>query len=232
MVLEDHDLTAETAMLAFGAKPFACLGVLKRWRDMHTWAMSGELYRAMQSRLEPDALLPGELRSVHELGLMLTWERTWRRLAFTSDYERLMSEQLRKRATAPFREHLAFWRQRSGARLMSSAEIKVLRPGQPAAIRGTMDGVRVAATAALGVPWVLRVWARDLAVVEGAFVLDTEEGASDSGEVRVRAVRWEERSPGSWSPVAATAQVVADDEGRRHLEWDAGGSEAPPSPAS
>ncbi|MDQ3575111.1 MAG: hypothetical protein M3404_09370, partial [Actinomycetota bacterium] len=47
VVLEDHDLTAEAAMLAFGGKPFPCLGVLRRWRDMHTWAMSGELFETM-----------------------------------------------------------------------------------------------------------------------------------------------------------------------------------------
>ena len=220
VVLEDHDLTAETAMLAFGAKPFACLGVLRRWRDMHTWAMSGELFRAMQSRLDPEALLPGELRPVHELGLMLTWERTWRRSAFYADYERLLIDQLRKRALAPLREHLGYWRRYSSARLMSSVGVTVLRPGQSAAVTGTMDRVRVTATAALGVSWILRVWARGLAVVDGAFVLDVEEDLPESGEVRVRAVRWEERGDGSWSPVARLGRVSVDEEGRRRVEWD------------
>ena len=95
VVLEDHDLRAEEAMLAFGGKPFPCLGLLRRWRDMHTWAMSDELFRTMSARLGPEAVLPGPLEPVLELGLMLTWERTWRRSSFYTDYERLLREHLR-----------------------------------------------------------------------------------------------------------------------------------------
>ncbi len=218
-MLEDHDLTAEAAMLAFGGKPFPCLGVLRRWRDMHTWAMSGELFDAMSRRLGPGIVLPRELKPVHELGLMLTWERAWRRSSYYADYERLLHEQLRSRALPPLREHLGFWRKRSGARLLSSAEVRVLRPGQPPAISGTMDRVKVRATAALGVSWVLQVWGRGLALVGSAFVLEVIDEVPVDPALRVLAVRWEERAAGTWAPRAAPALVATGKEGEPSLVW-------------
>ncbi len=218
-MLENHDLTAEAAMLAFGGKPFPCLGVLRRWRDMHTWAMSGELFDAMSTRLGPGIVLPRELKPVHELGLMLTWERAWRRLSYYADYERLLHEQLRSRALPPLREHLGFWRKYSGARLLSSAEIRVLRPGQPPSMAGTMDSVRVRATAALGVSWALRVWGRGLALVGSAFVLDVIDEVPGDSALPVLAVRWEEHGGGTWAPRAAPALVATDIDGEPSLVW-------------
>jgi hypothetical protein len=209
-------------MLALGGKPFPCLGVLKRWRDMHTWAMSAELFHQMQARLGPDVVLPAELAPVHELGLMLTWERTWRRSAYYSEHERLLLEQLRKRALPALREHLVLWRSRSGARLISSAQVRVLRPGQPPAMEGSMDSVRVTATAALGVSWIHRVWGRGLAAVDDGFVLEVADEEASGDELAVRAVRWEEQRPGAWSPVIATARVGLDGDGRWRLRWDEG----------
>lgn len=218
VVLEDHDLTAETAMLAFGGKPFPCLGVLRRWRDMHTWAMSGELFETMSARLGSGTVLPVELKPVHELGLMLTWERTWRRSSYYTNYERLLLDQLRSRALPPLRQHLAIWRDRSGARLLSSVDLRVLRPGQSPSLAGTMDKVRVRANAALGVAWILRVWARGLALVGDAFVLDVDDPGPDQRPVEVQAVRWEERG-GSWSPRAGRATLEADAAGEAGLAW-------------
>ncbi len=219
VVLENHDLTAETAMLAFGAKPFACLGVLKRWRDMHTWAMSGELFRQMQARLGPEVLLPGDLAAAHELGLILTWERSWRRSSYYADYEGLLLEQVRKRALAPLRQHLDLWRQRSGSRLLSPPQVELLRPGQAPSLSGYMDKVRATATASLGVAWIHRVWGRGMALVDGAFLLDVEEELAAGSELRARAVRWEERQSGTWVPVAAGGRVAVE-EGRHRLWWD------------
>lgn len=219
VVLEDHDLRAETAMLAFGGKPFPCLGVLRRWREMHTWAMSVELFRTMSASLGPEVVLPGPLEPVHQLGLMLTWERTWRRSSFYTDYERLLLEQLRTRALPPLREHLGLWRKRGGARLLSSVEVQVLRPGRVPSVVGTMDRVRVRATAAVGVSWILRVWARGLASVDDAFVLDVWDEGTDETAVQVTAVRWEEDQGGVWSPRALPARVVRDGSGNRSLVW-------------
>ena len=230
VVLEDHDLGAEEAMLAFGGRPCACLEVLHRWRDMRSWAMSVGLFQQMQARLGPANLpVPQELLPVQELTLLLTWERSWRRWGRSSDYERLVGEELRKRALGPLREHLAVWRQRAGARLVSPPQVRVLRPGQRPRLLGSIDRVRATATAVLGVPWVLRVWARGIAVVDDAFVLEvTEEPEETYGETsgaRVLAARWQAQPSGVWAPVAGPARVRGQGEGRR-LDWE--GETSPP----
>lgn len=219
VVLEDHDLTAETAMLAFGGAPCPCLGVLWRWRDMHTWAMSGQLFQTMSDRLGTERVLPPELKPVHELGLMLTWERRWRRSSYYTAHERLLLEQLRSRALPPLRDHIGHWRKRSGARLVSSVDVEVLRPGRSPTLVGAMDPVRVRAVASVGVSWVLSVWARGLALVDGAFVLEAEDEVGGEDAVPVRAVRWEEHGGRSWAPRSAPARVVLGDDREPHLVW-------------
>lgn len=225
MILEDHDLAAEAAVLAFGGRPFPCLDVLKRWRDLHTWAMSGQLLREMEARVGSDnpVVLP-ELAPRHELGLLLTWERSWRRSRYFSDHQRLLEEQLRKRALGPLRQHLGYWKQRSGARLLSSVSIDVRRPGQSPQLRGSMNRVKVTATAGLTVGWVLDVWARGLALLDQAFVLEVVPQRGPGRPLTVRAVRWREESPGNWAPVVGSARVGVDPQGVRRLAWEEGGA--------
>lgn len=220
LVLEDHDLEAERTMLLLGGEPCACLRVLHLWRDLFSWAMSGEIFRQMESRLGPGGhfLAPGDLREVHELALLLTWQRRWRRSAYFSDHERLLREQLRKRALGPLRDHLTLWRQRVGSRLMSSVDVSVARPDEAPSLEGSMDRVKATATARLGVDWLLRVWARGLAVVSDAFVLEVEETNGSPTPV-VRAVRWEEEAPGRYAPVAGPARLGRDGDGGWRLTW-------------
>ena len=221
--LEDHDLSAERTMLAFGGDTPACLQVLQLWRNLHSWAMSAELLHQMQARLGPDVLLaPGDLKRVHDLGLLLTWERAWRRSAYFSDHGRLLHEQIRARAMAPLRQHLRWWMPRHGCRRISSVAIEVLRRGQRPAIHGQMDSVGVRATAVLGAGWLVQVWARGLDVVEGGFVLEVVEDDVDGvpGLARVRAARWEEQGPGWVAPVSAPALVQRKPGGEWSLEWE------------
>ena len=221
--LEDHDLGAERTMLAFGGETPACLQVVTLWRNLHSWAMSGQLLQQMQARLGPDVLLaPGDLRRVSDLGLLLTWEREWRRSAYYSDHGRLLAEQLRARAMAPLREHLKSWMARNGSRRISKLDLELGRHGQPSSLRGQMDSVGVRATATLGVRWLVEVWARGLDVVDGAFVVEVtgEQVRSVPEMARVRAVRWEQQAAGWAAPVAARALVQRLPEGDWRLEWE------------
>lgn len=221
--VEDHDLAAERTMLAFGGETPACLQVVTLWRNLHSWAMSGQLLRQMQTRLGPEVLLaPGDLRRVSDLSLLLTWEREWRRSRYYSDHGRLLAEQLRARATAPLREHLKFWLAANGSRRISKLDLDLGRPGQPPVIRGQMDSVGVRAGATLGVRWLVQVWARGLDVVDGAFVLEVAgDPVRTVPEVaRVRAVRWEQEGPGRWGPVAAPALAQRLPAGDWCLEWE------------
>ncbi|HET7487734.1 MAG TPA: hypothetical protein VFJ85_07375 [Acidimicrobiales bacterium] len=219
---EDHDLSAERAMLAFGGETPECLQVLTLWRNVHSWAMSGELLQHMQSRLGPEVLLaPGDLRRVSDLSLLLTWEREWRRRRYFSDHGRILAEQLRQRAMPPLRDHLKYWMARHGSRRLSKVELELGRHNQPAVVRGHMDSVGVRASATLGVQWLVQVWARGLEVVDGALVLEVvEEQVHGTPEVaRVRAVRWERQGAGVF-PVAATALVQRLPAGEWRLEWE------------
>lgn len=221
--IRDHDLAAERTMLAFGGDTPACLQVMTLWRNLHSWAMSGQLLQQMQSRLGPDVLLaPGDLRRVSDLSLLLTWEREWRRSAYYSDHGRLLYEQLRARAMAPLREHLKSWLASNGSRRISKLDLELGRPGQPASVRGQMDSVGVRANATLGVRWLVEVWARGLDVVDGAFVLEVagEPVRSVPEVVRVHAVRWDPHDAGWWAPVVAPALVQRLPAGDWRLEWE------------
>jgi hypothetical protein len=223
VVLEDHDLGAERAMLALGGEPCACLRVLQGWRNLHSWSMSAELFRQMTARLgEGSILAPGDLAPVHELGLLLTWERTWKRSAWFSGHERLLREQVARRALGPLRRHLDVWRDRVGSRRISAVEVHVQRPGRPAVLVGSMDRIGTKATATLGTAWVLRVWGRGLAVVGGAFVLDAVEEEEGTGELRARAVRWEEQAGGVFAPAPAPAAIRPTEAGGWELAWEDG----------
>lgn len=219
VVLEDHDVGAERAMLAFGGELPACLKVLQLWRNLHSWAMSIELFRQVQKSLGPAALLaPGELAARNQLGLMLTWERAWRNSAWFSDHGRLLHEHLRADVTALLREHLKYWMAERGCRRISSAVLEV-PPGEPPSLRGQMDTVGVRATVSLGAGWVVQVWGRGLALVDGAFVLEVVGHDEHGAAVLVRAVRWDEAEPGVFRPVAAPARVRRDDAGAWRLTW-------------
>ncbi len=178
----------------------------------------------MQARVGADPLLaPGPLAAVRELGLLLTWERAWRRSSYFSDHGRLLLEQLRARAQDPLREHLRFWMRRHGCRRISSLDVQLQRRGQEATLSGEMDSVGVRARASLGTAWVLGVWARRLAVVDGAFVVEVagEPGAEPpSPEVlTVRAARWEQQRGGRSSPVLAPARAQRGGDGAWALTW-------------
>lgn len=223
--LEDHDLAAERTMLAFGGETPACLQALQLWRNLHTWAMSGQLLAQMQSRLGPGGLLvPGDLQRVHQLGLLLTWDRAWRHRRYFSDHGRLLDEELRQRALPPLKEHLRRWMPEFGTRRISGIELKVQRRGQQAGLHGQMDTIGVRVTAVLGASWVLQVWARGLQLVDGAFVVEVtdEEVGGDPGVSRVRAVRWERQRAGWAAPVGAPALVRPADDGGWDLQWEDG----------
>lgn len=224
VILEDHDVGAERAMLAFGGELPECLKVLQLWRNLHSWAMSIELFRQVQSSLGPTALLgPGELAARNQLGLMLTWDRAWRRGAYFSEHGRLLSEHIRPEALALLREHLKFWMAERGCRRISSAVLEVPPRARPS-LQGQMDSVGVRATVSLGATWVVQVWGRGLALVDGAFVLEVLGHAENGAAVLVLAVRWDEAEPGVFGPVAAPARVRRDAAGAWRLTWE------PPEP--
>lgn len=233
IVLEDHDLDAERTLVLLGGAPCACLTVLDLWRNLFSWAMSAEMFRQMDARLGPGSnlLAPGDLREIHELALLLTWQRRWRLSAYFSDHERLLLEQVRKRALPPLKEHVARWRQRAGSRLLSTVDVKVARTADSCRLDGSLDRVRATATASLDVWWVIRVWTQGVVTVDDAFVLEVVDAGSGADDIGVRAAMWKERTAGSgrYEPVARYARLRRDDSGAWQLSWEE--TRAAPSPA-
>ncbi len=226
LVLEDHDLAAERTMEVFGGEPCVCMRVLRLWQDQ--FGMPPELFAQLQTWLGANAFLaPTELSVVRELGMVLSWEREWRRTFYMNrKHEQLLQRQLKERATPALRQHLTHWKERSGARVVGAATVQVLRSDQPSALSGRMDRVAVRASASLVPRWITDVWVKGIAVVDGAFVLEVADAVSRS-DLRVRAVRWEPGDGGVLNPVDAAATLSYRGQAWR-LAWGDGVPPAPP----
>jgi hypothetical protein len=225
LVLEAHDLAAERTMEVFGGEPCVCMRVLKVWQEQ--FGMPPDVFAQMQNWLGPNAFLaPPELATVRELGMVLSWEREWRRTFYMNrKHERLLQGQLKERATPPLRRHLAHWKERSGARVVGAATVQVLRSDQPSTVSGRMDRVAVRASASLVPRWITDVWVKGIAVVDDAFVLEVVDAVSRT-DLRVRAARWEPDAGGAHNAVDAPATLSYRGQAWR-LAWD---DRVPPAP--
>ncbi|MDQ6909501.1 MAG: hypothetical protein M3Z84_01755 [Actinomycetota bacterium] len=213
LVLEDHDLSAENALLAFGGEPCACMQALRLWR--HQFGMPPDLFSSMQKYLGADAALaPRELSLPRELGMDLSWDRAWRRSSFLErKQERLLQAALRERALPLFREHLTLEKQRHGCRVISGAQVRIAPSIAEVTVAGEMDKVAVRATVELNASWLVQIWPRGLGLVDGAFVVELVEDSYDAP--LVRAVRWDGPSGARRVPLLAPARVT---DGR--LAWE------------
>jgi hypothetical protein len=95
-------------------------------------------------------------------------------------------------------------------------------------MEGRMDSVSVSATVTVSSAWVVDVWARGIAVVDGAFVLEVlgpAAGAAGTVGAKVKAVRWRPKrgEPNVAEPAVVKAEVVPTGEGWSLVEPDAGG---------
>jgi hypothetical protein len=227
-VLHAHDLTAERARLVLGGEPSACLRALRMWRDQ--FGMPPEIFGQMPSWLGDDAFLaPREMELPRRLGMTLSWIRSWKRWAYLDKHGRLLDEEAKERALGPFRQHLNEERQRFGSRVISGASVQVVPDHQPASVTGQMNKVSVRAAVTLHPNWLVDVWPRGLAVVDGAFVLEVLEQSWTAP--RVRAVRWDDRPGGTRAPVVSAASVSQGPEGSWHLAWGAADAPEKAAPA-
>jgi hypothetical protein len=216
--LHDHDLGAERAMLVLGGEPCACLRALRMWRDQ--FGMPPEAFDRMQEWLGENAVLaPRELELPRQLGMMLSWARSWRHWRYLDKHGRLLQGRARELALPLFRQHLLAERQRFGSRVISAATVDIVPDTAVAGVTGQMDRVKVTASATLHPSWLVEVWPRGFAVVDGHFVVAVLEDAWD--RPLVRAVRWDDREGRIRKPVTAPARLEAVDGGWQ-LAWEGG----------
>lgn len=99
-----------------------------------------------------------------------------------------------------------------------SVDCRLAVDGATPAVNGTLSFMRADATARLPLSWLVTVWSRGLAVVDGCFILNARGGPE---EAEVAAVRWERRTPFAAEAVTAPARVSRDGDGDGvwRLEW-------------
>jgi hypothetical protein len=211
--LEDHDLGSERAMLVLGGEPCACLRALRLWGAQ--FGMAPEQFTQMQRWLGADAALaPKEFEVPRQVGMALSWERSWKSAVYLDKHGKLIERQLRDLALPAVRSHLIAEKQRFGARTVRRIELHAVPAGRPLALHGQMDSVAVSATVTLSSDWLVHVWSRGMGVVDGAFVLEVLGPGPEPDSATVRAVLWKplERNPGVAEPAAivANARRTAD----------------------
>jgi hypothetical protein len=221
IVLDDHDLSAERGMLAFGGEMCECMRVLAMWVEQ--FRMSSDQFLSQRKWLGPHAhLAPAAYDLQRRLAMILTWERSWRTASYVNDKEaRLLDVELKDKALEPLRRHLTAWKQRTGARVVSGCQVALVPSSVAATVEGTMDRVAMRAAARLHARWVVDVWPRGIAVVEDAFVVELIKAVSVD-DLRVLAVRWKPSGTGTWATVAEEASVRRDagGDGQWRLTWD------------
>ncbi|MGI9021779.1 MAG: hypothetical protein ACR2HV_00830 [Acidimicrobiales bacterium] len=216
-VLHDHDLSSERAMLVLGGEPSPCLRALRMWRDQ--FGMPPEIFAQMHTWLGDDAVLaPPEMDLPRQLGMTLSWARSWRHWRSLDKHGRLLQEQAHVLALPLFREHLLLERQRFGCRVISSAKVQIVADTDVVGVTGKMDKVRVAAAVTLHPSWLVEVWPRGFAVVDGAFVIDVAEDSLTTP--LVRAARWDDREAGLRKPVTVLARLARGADGQWGLSWE------------
>jgi hypothetical protein len=126
---------------------------------------------------------------------------------------------LTARAAPAIEASMRAWRGRLADHHLVTVEGWIARPGETPNLCGLMDDAGGWAAACLPLYWLVDVWARGIAVVDGCFVLDVRGDRGTGDPLPVSAVRWERRLPAGSTPVVEPAVVVRV-EGGWHLRWD------------
>ena len=216
LVLEEHDLTAERTMLVFGGELCECMRVLEMWVEQ--FRMPPDLFVKLRSWLGPNAdLAPIEFDLHRRLGMIMSWDRAWRAtFHFRVKQAQMLEIELKDKALAPLRQHLNAWKPKTGARVVSGCQVVLIPATEEPMVDGATDGVAMKAVARLHARWVIDVWARGIALVDDAYVVEIDDVVS-ANDLKVLATRWEPTSGGRWAARKRPARVWQD--AGRGGEW-------------
>jgi hypothetical protein len=110
------------------------------------------------------------------------------------------------------------WRGRLSRHHFLAVESWIAAPAEAPTVCGLMDDAGGWAAASLPLLWLVDVWSRGVAVVDGCFVLEVHAEDETGDRLSVTAARWERRLPTGSTPVVEAAVVVRTDGGWR-LRW-------------
>ena len=113
------------------------------------------------------------------------------------------------------------WKPKTGARVVSGCQVALIPATEEPGIDGTTDGVALKAVGRLHARWIIDVWARGIALVDDAYVVELVEARSVD-DLDVLATRWEPASPGKWVAAKRPAHVRRDpvSGGEWRLTWE------------
>lgn len=219
LVLEDHDLAAEQALHGLGGEKTACVEVLEEWRALNARAALEELPRLLwpaRPRGETSAI-PEALRVVAGLAAIVRCERHWDDADFPENARRVVATELNRCFESAVRSSLAFVRD-GRANVRVRARTEMVAASEPASISVEVSPARreVRMAAALPITWLLEVWGRGIASVDGRVVVEAAEHTAD--RIAAAAIHWD-----GGTPHLATVWLVRSDEG-----WHAHPADPPP----
>lgn len=176
VVLADHDLPAERALVGLGGEPVPCLAVLDAWR--HATLATFEVPAGTRALMQRHGRVPSwvveldpGLADARLLSLAVGYERAWRRRQPFVSGRDLVENMLRDRAAPALNR----WIERSGSvgRVPVQLSCNMLPPsrGEPSVDAWLQGGALVVAVW-LRPDWLRRVWLPGLASHDGLFVLD------------------------------------------------------------
>jgi hypothetical protein len=222
LVLEAHDLTAERTMLVFGGELCQCMRVLEMWVEQ--FRMPVEIFGQMHTWLGENAfLVPDEWALPRRLAMILNWERLWHFESWlNSKQSAMLREELVEKAMPPLRQHLNAWKVKTGARVVAGCQVALLKSSAPTDVEGTSDRVAMRVRVHLHARWLVDIWPRGIANVDDNFVVELTDAVT-LNDLRVLAVHWEQKGPGTWASVVSPARVWRDpgSGGEWRLTWEA-----------
>lgn len=210
LVLLDHDVGAEVAMMALGSDKPACLTLLERWRTVMPGGagpggMAGRPGRAVAARaaggggggLRSAVAAGGDLRSfgadlarIIELSRLVRAERRWADPELpAADRQRLVDALVGglRQATAASLAPSAPQRGRQQIALHA----RPLPSGEEAAAEVAIGAARIEIDLQLPLSWVVEVAGRGLGDLEDRLVLGVIDALPDRGLVGVVGIVWE-----------------------------------------
>ena len=242
LLADDHDVTGERALAALGGTLPYCVAVLDAWNDagadpylVSTWGgqsvssvLWSELGRRprsggnrnwldLQQRRIVLRTLPEELYDRLALGIVAALSRGERHPGL-GGLRRWQPGDLNgpvsARAVPLLHDSIASWRRRSEPSTPPIIECRIAEPDEGASVDGRVERRGGWVEAAVGPDWLVEVWGRGVALVDGCFVL-----AAHAGEpVEAVAVRWEHAASGALEPVTGSALLEPGAKGWR-LHW-------------
>ena len=210
---QQHMLASHRRMVASGSSRRAVVQsgqIPKEVLDRMRTEMAAEHRRSLLSALPEDLRMRLGLAAIVRAG-----RRQGDRLWFASRSGDLQTA-LTARVSPAVEASMRAWRGRLARHHTVTVESWIAAPGEAANVCGLMDDLGGWAAACLPIRWLVEVWARGVAVVDGCFVLEVHGGGE---QLAVTAARWERRLPTGSTPVVEPAVLHRVDGGWR-LRWE------------